>query len=140
MDQSTFKETVFNEDTVLNGNISFKGVLKIKGKYKGQIDSEGTLVIGKNAQIEANINVNNVVGEGSFHGNINANGLVNLHSTAKIFGDIKANKLIVEEGVLFVGKCDVQPSSGSSHEDQKENTSEDNKFNFKDKITKKLGL
>ena len=68
------------------------------------------MFISKTGSVKAEIKVNTVIVEGEVNGNITATELVDLRSTARLFGDIKAEKLIVAEGVVFVGKCDVNPS------------------------------
>jgi cytoskeletal protein CcmA (bactofilin family) len=101
--------TTLSEDTQFSGNLKFDKTLKIEGKFKGDLTSSGTLIIGKSGQVEAEISVGSMIVEGKVSGNVVAEDLVDLRSTAQLFGDVTASKLKIEEGVVFVGHADVQP-------------------------------
>ena len=107
------KETIISSDAVFKGSINFKGVLRIDGKFQGDIISQGTLYIGKTGEVKASIRAESVIVEGKVKGNIQADNRVELKSSAKLFGDIKASRLVIEEGVSFVGNCDVNPANES---------------------------
>jgi len=103
--------TTLGEDTQFEGTLRFKDGLKIEGKFNGDISSEGILIIGKTGHVTAEIAVGSIIVEGKVTGNIVANELVELRSSAELRGDITASKLKIEEGVIFVGKSDVQPNN-----------------------------
>ena len=50
--------------------------------------------------------------KGQLNGNINAKDRIEMKSTARVMGDIRAKRLHVEDGVTFVGKSEVNPSGG----------------------------
>ncbi len=97
-------------DVDIKGAIAFKEFLRLDGKFEGELRSQGTLVVGENGVIKADIQVGNLIVEGKIYGNVVATDKIELHSTAQLFGDIKASRLIISEGVVFVGKCDVNAS------------------------------
>lgn len=103
--------TTLGKDTEFEGTLKFKEGLRIEGKFNGDISSEGHLIIGKTGEVTAEISVGSIVVEGKITGNIQANDLVELRSAAELRGDIKAAKLKIEEGVIFIGKSDVQPQN-----------------------------
>lgn len=103
--------TTLGEDTHFEGTLKFKDGLKIEGRFNGDISSEGILIIGKTGQVTAEISVGSIIVEGKVTGNIVANELIELRSSAELRGDITASKLKIEEGVIFVGKSDVQPNN-----------------------------
>ncbi|MGC9328830.1 MAG: bactofilin family protein [Candidatus Hinthialibacter sp.] len=103
--------TTLGKDTEFEGTLQFKEGLKIEGRFKGDITSEGYLIIGKTGEVTAEINVGSIIVEGKVTGNIVADELVELRSSAQMRGDITASKMKIEEGVLFVGKSDVQPQN-----------------------------
>ncbi|MCK5708387.1 MAG: polymer-forming cytoskeletal protein [Candidatus Aureabacteria bacterium] len=105
------RETIISSDAVFKGTIKFKGILRIDGKFQGDIISQGTLYIGKTGDVKASIKAESVIIEGKVNGNIIADNRVELRSSAKLFGDIKASRLAIEEGVSFVGNCDVNPAN-----------------------------
>lgn len=97
-------------DVDVKGTIDFKDFFRLDGKFEGELRSQGTLVVGENGVVKAEIQVGNLIVEGKIHGNVVALDKIELRSTAQLFGDIKASRLIINEGVVFVGKCDVNPS------------------------------
>lgn len=99
--------TVLGKATMLSGKLSFAESLKIKGIYKGEITSEGTLFIEQGAQVEADIHVESLIIGGEVKGNIYASMRVELLSTGRLFGDIKAPSVRVADGVVFKGKCEM---------------------------------
>lgn len=102
--------TTLGEDTQFKGTLKFKNTLKVEGKFEGDISTDGSLIIGKTGQVKAEIKAGNTVVEGKVNGNITAKDVVELRSTAELVGDIQASKLKIEEGVIFVGKADIQPA------------------------------
>jgi len=68
------------------------------------------LNLGDTAVITGNINAQSVVVRGKVNGNINAKEKIEIKAKAELFGDIRATKLVVEEGVTFVGKTEVNPN------------------------------
>jgi len=68
------------------------------------------LNLGDSAVINGSINAGTVVVRGKVNGNITAKDKVDIKSKAEIFGDIKAAKLSIEEGVTFVGRTEVNPN------------------------------
>ena len=116
MYQNELKETVISPDAEFKGSLKFKDSLRIDGSFEGEIDSQGTLFVGRPALVKAEIHVGNIIVEGKIEGNIICDDKIDLRSTAKIFGDIQAVRLTIAEGVNIVGKCSVsteKPSSGT---------------------------
>ena len=106
---STSKNTLAS-DVEIKGNLKFSGELTFEGKLDGEIQTDGTLQLGDSAVINGNINAQTVVVRGKVNGNISAKEKIDIKSKAEIFGDIRASKLAVEEGVTFVGKTEVNPN------------------------------
>jgi cytoskeletal protein CcmA (bactofilin family) len=86
----------------IKGSITFQKELVIDGKVQGQIISDGVLTIGENADIRGEIKVKSVTVYGKVHGNITAE-RCELKSKCTLEGDLKAARLIIEEGATFVG-------------------------------------
>jgi cytoskeletal protein CcmA (bactofilin family) len=108
------QETVISSDAIFKGSIKFKGILRVDGKFSGDMHSQGTLLVGKTGEVKATVKAESVVIEGKVNGNIHADNKVELKANAKLFGDIKASRLMIEEGVSFVGNCDVNPANESA--------------------------
>lgn len=106
---NTKNDSFLSADASFKGSISFKSFLKIDGQFEGQISSKGTLFVGKTGNVKAEIKVGNMIVEGKLYGNVEAVEKIELKENAQLFGDIKASKLLVAEGVSFVGNCNVNP-------------------------------
>jgi cytoskeletal protein CcmA (bactofilin family) len=103
-------KNVLNSDVEIKGTLRFPGELTFDGKLDGEIHSEGTLNLGDNAVVKGNLNVNSVVVRGKINGNVAAKEKIEIKTGAELFGDIRAAKLVIEEGVTFVGKSEVNPN------------------------------
>ena len=79
--------------------------LQISGKFEGNLTIKGNLIIGKDADVRADIIGENIVIAGSITGKIKAILILKLTSTAQVTADIEALKLCIEEGAIFNGKC-----------------------------------
>jgi len=109
----TASKNVLNSDVEIKGNIKFSGELTLDGKLDGEIHTDGTLNLGDSAVVNGNINAANVVVRGKINGNITAKEKIDIKSKTELFGDIRATKLAIEEGVTFVGKTEVNPNKVS---------------------------
>jgi cytoskeletal protein CcmA (bactofilin family) len=103
-------KNILNSDVEIKGTLKFSGEMTFDGKLDGDIASEGSLNLGDNAVVKGNINVNNVTVRGKINGNIVAKEKIDIKSKTELFGDIRTPKLVIEEGVTFVGKSEVNPN------------------------------
>jgi cytoskeletal protein CcmA (bactofilin family) len=109
---STSKNAL-GSDVEIKGNIKFTGELAFDGKLDGEVHTEGTLNLGDSAVINGNITAQSVIVRGKVNGNITAKEKIEIKARAELFGDIRAAKLAIEEGVTFVGKTEVNPNKVS---------------------------
>ncbi len=97
-------------DVKIKGTIKFEQTMQIDGNVDGKIITDtGELVVSKTGVVKATVNVKNAVIEGRVIGNITASDKVLLKQTAHLTGDLYAKRLVIEEGVTFVGKSNVKP-------------------------------
>jgi cytoskeletal protein CcmA (bactofilin family) len=113
MDPNINTKNALASDVEIKGNLKFTGELSFDGKLDGEIQTEGVLTLGDTAVINGNINAQSVVVRGKVTGNINAKEKVEIKAKAELFGDIRATKLVIEEGVTYVGKTEVNPNKAS---------------------------
>jgi len=106
-------KNVLSTDVEIKGTLNFAGELSFDGKLEGDINSEGVLNLGDNAVIKGNINANSVVVRGKITGNVHAKERIEIKAKTELFGDIRASKLAIEEGVTFVGRTEVNPNKVS---------------------------
>ena len=95
------------EGTDFEGTLKFKDVMRIDGKFKGKIISQNTLVIGEPADVDAEIEVPNVFVSGKVKGTIKAGTRLEMHSTARVSCDVVTPVLVIEEGGVFQGNCQM---------------------------------
>jgi cytoskeletal protein CcmA (bactofilin family) len=90
-------------DVEIEGSITFQKELLIDGKVEGDINSDGVLTVGENAEIQGEIKTKSITVYGKVHGNITVGERCELKSKCVLQGDLKAARLIIEEGATFVG-------------------------------------
>ncbi len=95
-------------DTEFAGNLSFKGMVRIDGRFEGEINTEGTLIVGETAVIDSDIHASKVIISGEIRGHIVAGERIEILSPGKVFGDIEAPSVTINSGVIFEGNCQTQ--------------------------------
>ena len=114
--------TNLTTDVEIKGTIKFDKVMKIDGKFEGEMSTnEGELIVGKTGTVKANVRVKNAIIEGRVDGNIIAAEKVELKQKAQLIGDLQARTLVIEEGVVFVGQCNVNPDGTDVTKVKKQN-------------------
>ena len=96
--------------TVYNGKLSFVGSVRIDGQFTGEIKSEGTLILGKDARVDGTIQVSQLVLSGNLSGDVIVSGKTILHKTANLTGNLLTRGLIIEEGAMLQGTISMDPS------------------------------
>ncbi len=90
--------------TVYQGRLSFQGAVRIDGAFSGEVFSEGSLIVGKDAVIEGVLNVGDLLLSGRFTGEVQAKRRVTVHRTGVLQGAVCTPALITEEGGLIDGQ------------------------------------
>ena len=92
--------------TLVTGEANFKALMRVDGHLSGRItSSSGTLIVGANGKVDANIEVAIAVVHGTVNGDIIATQRLELGRAAKLNGNIQTPSLIIEQGALFEGSC-----------------------------------
>ncbi len=104
------KEGILNgfvgNGTTLTGEATFKGMLRVDGHLSGKISSQdGTLIVGTNGRVEANIEVAVAQIYGTVNGDVIASKRVEMGRAAKVTGNIQTPALAIEQGAVFEGSC-----------------------------------
>lgn len=100
-------DTLIGTNTTVTGNIESEGTIRVDGKVNGDIKVTGDVYVGDHAAITGGIEAANVHLSGTVEGNIVVKGLLKILSTAKLYGDIKVNSFVADEGAFFQGKCNM---------------------------------
>ncbi len=106
-------KNVLANDVEIKGTIKFENELIFDGKVEGEILSEGVLVIGKNAEVRGEVKTKSVTVHGTVFGNITVTEKAELKSSSQLTGDLKATRIIIEEGASFIGKSEVTPNKSA---------------------------
>ena len=104
------QQSVIAGDVEITGTIKSTGSVRIDGKLDGELNCTGDAVVGKSATIKGNLAVNSATIEGTIQGNVTAKDRIEMKSSARVTGDIRAKRLSVEDGVTFIGRSEVNPS------------------------------
>lgn len=104
-------DTLVGANTVFTGGIESDGSVRVDGKVNGDLKATGDVYIGDQAVVKGNIEAGNVNLAGTVEGNITARGILKILSSAKLYGDIRINSFVADEGALFQGKCDMMDIS-----------------------------
>jgi cytoskeletal protein CcmA (bactofilin family) len=104
---------VLSSDVEIKGSIKFQKELLIDGKVEGEINSDGVLTIGENADIRGEIKTKSITVFGKVQGNITVAERCELKAKCTLQGDLKAARLVIEEGATFIGKSEVTSGTGA---------------------------
>ncbi len=107
-DTSTIS-TLLGRDTEIEGALTFKETIRIDGRIKGKlVSSQGTVIIGENAIIEADVQVGVAIIRGKVNGRVEAGQRIEIYAPAQVNGDISAPTITIDSGVVFNGNCQMQ--------------------------------
>ena len=96
--------TLLGRGAAFEGKLTFDGTVRIDGRFKGEVFSDDVLVIGEGAQVEATIDVGEVIIQGIVVGNITAKRSIEIHAPGRVKGDIHTPSLQIDKGVIFEGR------------------------------------
>lgn len=100
------------EGTSFSGTLQFEGTVRLDGQIEGDISGGDLLIVGETAAIRADIRVGSLVVGGRVEGNIVAKKRVELLPTAQVSGTIKTSSLIVRDGAILNGSCEMRREEG----------------------------
>lgn len=98
----------------LEGKLTFSGTVRIDATFQGSIVTDGVLVVGEQAKVDAKISCGSVVIEGEVNGDVTASSAVELRRTARVRGDVESPSLAVERGAMFEGTSSRPGGTASS--------------------------
>ena len=112
--------TLLGRDTQIEGALTFKETIRVDGHIKGKlISAQGTLIVGENAQIEADVQVGVAIIRGKVHGRVEAEQRIEIYAPAQVHGDMSAPTVTIDSGVVFNGNCQMQTvQQAVSHADK----------------------
>ncbi|SHN01558.1 MULTISPECIES: polymer-forming cytoskeletal protein [unclassified Fibrobacter] len=108
--------TQVGRNVQVNGDIIGKTDIRIAGKVKGKVLVEGELILEKLASIEGDVKCNAAILAGNIKGNVDCKSKLILEDNAKIIGNVKAEQLVINEGAILQGNCDMNETPASKKE------------------------
>jgi cytoskeletal protein CcmA (bactofilin family) len=101
--------TILGADANFKGELSFEKGMRLMGRFEGKLNTPGRLHVAKEAKMAADVEAGAIIVEGEVSGNLSANDRIELKQTARYEGDLRASKLVVDEGAVFNGHVSVGP-------------------------------
>ena len=93
-----------DQGSEFEGKLVFKDTVRIDGRFRGEVFSDDTLVIGEGALVEAEIDIGDIIIQGTVVGNIKAKRSIEIHAPGRVKGDIHTPSLQIDKGVIFEGR------------------------------------
>ena len=87
--------------------MTFDGQARLDGSFTGSIKGEGSLLIGPQARVEADIKAGEIIISGEVIGDVTATERLDLKAPGSLKGNINAPLVVMDEGVLFEGHCSM---------------------------------
>mgnify|MGYP001820005591 CR=1 FL=1 len=93
-----------DQGSEFEGKLSFRDTVRIDGRFRGEIASENTLIVGESGEIQASIRSTTIVISGNVEGDVTAGQKVVLHKTARVNGNVETSCLVMEDGAIHNGQ------------------------------------
>lgn len=116
LDEEDTVSNTLSTDSRVEGEIETDDSLRLDGRFQGTIQCGGTLIIGSNAEIQADILAEKAVVGGRVDGDITAHSKIEIRSTGEIHGDLTAPVLHIDRGVVLEGNCTVNTGEAASED------------------------
>jgi len=100
------------------GKLMFDGTVQVNGDFRGEVLSDGTLIVGPEAKLAAQIQIDTLIVEGYIEGTIEAKQRVELRRGANFIGDIVTPSLVVEDGAIFQGRSQMLGGTQTREHDE----------------------
>jgi len=104
---SSTEINLFGNGTVVDGTVRTESSVRVDGRIKGKLVCKNTLTIGANGEIEGEVEAKNAIVGGKINGKLKVAEKLVLESKSVLIGELKASKLIIEEGAVFEGTSNM---------------------------------
>jgi cytoskeletal protein CcmA (bactofilin family) len=99
---------VLGKSVIIKGQIYGREDVTIDGEVDGTVElQEHRLTVGPNGKVTATIKAREVVVLGTVHGNIETREKIEIRKEAKVVGDIRTARIVIEDGAYFKGSIDI---------------------------------
>src|SRR5215204_7412931 len=108
--------TLLGRGATFEGKLTFDGTVRIDGRFKGEVFSDDVLVIGEGALVEAEIDIGEVIIQGTVVGNVKAKRSIEIHAPGRVKGDLHTPSLQIDKGVVFEGRSFMEASTADARQ------------------------
>jgi cytoskeletal protein CcmA (bactofilin family) len=105
--------TLLGRGAAFEGKLTFDGTVRIDGRFKGEVFSDDVLVIGEGAHVEAEIDIGEVIIQGTVVGNVKAKRSIEIHAPGRVKGDLHTPSLQIDKGVIFEGRSFMENAAAA---------------------------
>jgi len=107
-DASTVKiNTILGKESDFQGDFTATGSARLDGSVNGNVNVTGMLIVGAGGNISGGVEAYSAVIGGAVLGDVKVENKLELTSTARILGDIETKVIVIDEGAIFQGKCNM---------------------------------
>jgi cytoskeletal protein CcmA (bactofilin family) len=105
--------TLLGRGATFEGKLTFEGTVRVDGKLKGEVFSDDILIVGEGAYVEAEIDIGEIIIQGTVVGNIRAKRGIEIHAPGRVKGDLTTPSLQVDKGVIFEGRSFMEAATSN---------------------------
>ncbi|MCA9676750.1 MAG: polymer-forming cytoskeletal protein [Kofleriaceae bacterium] len=105
--------TLLGRGAAFEGKLTFEGTVRVDGKLKGEVFSDDVLVVGEGAYVEAEIDIGEIIIQGTVVGNIRAKRGIEVHAPGRVKGDLYTPSLQIDKGVIFEGRSFMEGATNT---------------------------
>lgn len=108
------RTAVLGKSVIVKGQIFSREDLTIDGEVEGTVElQEHRLTIGPNGKVRASVKARELVVLGTVHGDVETTDKIDIRKDAKLVGDIKTARIVIEDGAYFKGNIDIVPTQAA---------------------------
>lgn len=105
-------DTVIGPQCVVRGRLEGCGIIRVEGRFEGDIATEGDVIVGEAGEVHASVSARDILVGGLIRGDVQATGRLEILGTGRLTGDINARNLVIAEGAVFTGRCETATAIG----------------------------
>ncbi len=124
-------DTVVGKDTKVEGSVVGKGAIRIDGEVEGELTEHGEIIVGETGNVSSDIQGKEITIAGKVRGNIISNGKVEIYGSGSVVGNIQTANLVIHEGAIFKGACEMAVNSDEKKEKDKKEAADTSSGNKK---------
>jgi cytoskeletal protein CcmA (bactofilin family) len=110
-------QALLGQGTSFDGVLAFEGRVRVDGKLRGRVTSDGVLILGPSADVEAQIEVGTLIVRGAtVRGEVIAKRLIEVYAPSKVLANVRTAQLFLDKGASFDGTCTMLDAERTSRE------------------------